>query len=154
VVACSHGGRALELRNRRGDHYFPDGSAGTHAVRSPCPRAGSSLPLSLLLVARGMRGGSHGTDVHHGVDARTPRMMKKPFLARLMSKWSYDISTGTATRAGHCGSLLEGLRSLGLELRRKHSGHEDLHGLGRRSVIPYVQCDDCCIVVCAVQAFS
>jgi hypothetical protein len=25
-----------------------------------------------------MRGGSHGPDVHHGVETGTPRMMKKP----------------------------------------------------------------------------
>jgi hypothetical protein len=27
-----------------------------------------------------------------------------------LSKWFYDTSIGTATRAVHCGSLLEGLR--------------------------------------------
>jgi Flp pilus assembly protein TadB len=42
----------------------------------PTPRAGTGLSLSLLLLVRGMRGGSHGTNVHHGVDARTPRTMK------------------------------------------------------------------------------
>jgi hypothetical protein len=31
-----------------------------------------------------------------------------PFLARQMSKRD-DTSTGTATRAAHCGSLLEGV---------------------------------------------
>jgi hypothetical protein len=28
-----------------------------------------------------------------------------PFLARQMSKWFYNTSTGTATRAARCGSL-------------------------------------------------
>jgi hypothetical protein len=31
--------------------------------------------------------------------AGTPKMTKKPFLTRQMSKWFYDTSTGTATRA-------------------------------------------------------
>jgi hypothetical protein len=35
---------------------------------------------------------------------------KSPFLARQMSKLFYDTSIGTATRAAHYGSLLEGLR--------------------------------------------
>jgi hypothetical protein len=35
---------------------------------------------------------------------------KSNFLARQMSKWFYDASTGTATRAAHCGSFVgEGL---------------------------------------------
>jgi hypothetical protein len=37
-----------------------------------------------------------------------------------MSKWFYDISTGTATRAARCDSLLDGLRSLEFQLWRKH----------------------------------
>jgi hypothetical protein len=31
-----------------------------------------------------------------------------------MSKWFYDTSIGTATRAARCGSFLEGLRFLKL----------------------------------------
>jgi hypothetical protein len=50
----------------------------------------------------------------------------------------YDTSTSTATRAAHYGSLLEGLRSLRIELRKKHGGYEDLRGSGYRSVISYV----------------
>jgi hypothetical protein len=35
---------------------------------------------------------------------------KAPFLTRQMLKWFYDTSTGTATRAVHCGSFIgEGL---------------------------------------------
>jgi hypothetical protein len=51
-------------------------------VRPPCPLsssradAGSGLSLNLLLSARGMRGGNYETNVHHGVDVRTPRTMK------------------------------------------------------------------------------
>jgi hypothetical protein len=56
---------------------------------------------------RGVRGGSNGMNVHHGDEAKTPRTTKTPFLARQMSKWFYDTSTGTATRAARCGSLLE-----------------------------------------------
>jgi hypothetical protein len=33
-----------------------------------------------------------------------------PYLARKISKWFYDTSTGTAKRAAYCGSMLEGLR--------------------------------------------
>jgi hypothetical protein len=37
-----------------------------------------------------------------------------PFLARQISKWFYDTSTGTATRAARCGSFIsEGLSRLG-----------------------------------------
>jgi hypothetical protein len=36
-----------------------------------------------------------------------------PFLAHQMSNWFYDTSTGTATRAVHCGSLFgKGFRLL------------------------------------------
>jgi hypothetical protein len=127
--------------------------AAVRPPRSPGssrPRAGSGLSLSLLLSARGMRGGSHGMDIHHGVDAGTPRMTKPPFLVRQMSKWFYDTSTSTSTRAVRCGSLLEGLRSLRIELWRKYDEHEDLHGSGRRSVIPYIHKECCCIVVCVL----
>jgi hypothetical protein len=34
--------------------------------------------------------------------------------------------------------LLEGLKSHKVLVIREYSGHEDLHGSGRRSVIPYV----------------
>jgi hypothetical protein len=33
-------------------------------------------------------------------------MMKTPFLAHQMSKWFYDTSIGTATRAVRCGSFV------------------------------------------------
>jgi hypothetical protein len=51
-----------------------------------------------------VRGGSDGLDVHHGDEAGTPRTTKGLFLARQMSKWFYDTSIGTATRAACCGS--------------------------------------------------
>jgi hypothetical protein len=69
-----------------------------------------------------------------------------------MLKWFYDTSTGTVTRAACCGSLLVGLRSLEFQLWRRHGGHEDLCGLGHRSVIPYVHEESYCIAVCVVQA--
>jgi hypothetical protein len=68
------------------------------------------------------------------------RRAKTPFLACQISKWFYDTSTGTATRAARCGSLLERLRLSTLK-QDGHSGHEDLRGSGRRSVIPYVHGD-------------
>jgi hypothetical protein len=59
---------------------------------SPHPGVRSSLSLSLLLMAGGMRGGSNGTNVHHGVDAGTPRTMTPPpYLARQISKWSMTL---------------------------------------------------------------
>jgi hypothetical protein len=99
---------------RRGGRRYPGDSTSTHVMRSPHLGASSSLPLSILLAVRGVRGGSHGTDVHHGVDAGTLRMMKTPLLACQMLKWFYDTSTGTTTRAACYGSLLERLRSLEL----------------------------------------
>jgi hypothetical protein len=66
-----------------------------------------------------------------------------------LSKWFYDTSTGTAARAARCGSLLEGLSLLSSRLWRKHGGHEDLYGLGRRSVTPYVRI---VVLLCILQA--
>jgi hypothetical protein len=46
--------------------------------------------------------------------------------------------------------LLEGLRSHEVLVMREYGGHEDLHGSGRRSVIPYVHGRMelyCCILV-------
>jgi hypothetical protein len=42
-------------------------------------------------------------------------------------------------------------RALGLsssQIWMEHSGHEDLRGLGRQSVTPYVHGEDCCIALC------
>jgi hypothetical protein len=50
--------------------------------------------------------------------------------------------------------VLEGLRSLRIELRKKHGGHGDLRHSGRQSVIPYVHGECWCIVVCAIQALG
>jgi hypothetical protein len=52
--------------------------AATNASGSSCPGAGSDLPLSLLLSARGVRGGSYGVYVHHVGEARTARTTKAP----------------------------------------------------------------------------
>jgi hypothetical protein len=43
---------------------------------------------------------------------------------------------------------LEGLRLS----THKQDGHDNLRGSGRRSIIPYVQGEVCCIVVCVLQA--
>jgi hypothetical protein len=43
---------------------------------------------------------------------------------------------------------MEGLRLSTL----KQDGHNDLHGSDRRSVIPYIHEEDCCITVCVLQA--
>jgi hypothetical protein len=74
----NRGGHTLARRSGRGGDHHPGGGATTHTTISPNHGVGSSLPLSLLLVARGMGGGSHGMDVHHGVDTGTPRTMKNP----------------------------------------------------------------------------
>jgi hypothetical protein len=60
----------------------------------------------------------------------------------------YNTSTGIATRAAHCGSLLEGLRLSTLE----EDEHRGLRCSGRHSVIPYVHEEDCCIIVYILQA--
>jgi hypothetical protein len=61
--------------------------------------AGSDLSLSLLYWLRGVRGSSDGVYVHHVAQSWNTQNDKKPFLTRQMSKWFYDTSTGTATRA-------------------------------------------------------
>jgi hypothetical protein len=78
-----------------------------------------------------MRVGSNETNVHHGVDAGTPRTKKSSrFRARQLSKWFYNIFTSTATRAARCGSFLEGLRTLALQLWMKQGGHDDVTWFG------------------------
>jgi hypothetical protein len=55
-------------------------------------------------------------------------------------------------RAARCGSLLEGLRSLGFKLWKKHAGLKDLCGLGCRSVTPYVHGERCvCVAMCCLK---
>jgi hypothetical protein len=73
---------------------------------------------------------------------------KPPFPAHQISKWFYDTSTGTTTKAARCG--LEELRSLEFQLWRKHSGHEDLRDSGCQSLILCIHGKDCCIAVCGV----
>jgi hypothetical protein len=94
------GDRALALRSSYGGRHGRGSGTTTRTAWSLRSGARSSLPVNLLLTARGTGGGKHGTNVQHGVEACQ------------MSKWFYDTSTDTATRAACCGSLLEGLRSL------------------------------------------
>jgi hypothetical protein len=62
-----------------------------------------------------------------------------PSCSSTVLKWFYDTSIGTAPREQPAVVLLlEGLRSHKVLVMRKYGGHEDLRGLGRRSVIPYV----------------
>jgi hypothetical protein len=42
---------------------------------------------------------------------------KSPYLARQMSKWFYDTSSGTATRAACGGSLIGGAKVLRVQAR-------------------------------------
>jgi hypothetical protein len=56
----------------------------------------------------------------------------------LLSNWFYDIFIGTAPREQPAVVLRSGLRSYKVLVMREYSGHEDLRGSGRRSVIPYV----------------
>jgi hypothetical protein len=60
----------------------------------------------------------------------------------------YNTSTNITIRATHFDSLLEGLRLLTLI----QDGHDDLRSSSYRSIIFYVHRDDCCIVVCVLQA--
>jgi hypothetical protein len=70
-------------------------------------------------------------------------------VVKKLLKSFYNTSTGTATRAACCGSLLmEGLRLSTL----KQDRHCGLHGLDRQSVIPYVHGEDYCITVFVLQA--
>jgi hypothetical protein len=48
-------------------------------------------------------------NVHHDDEARkTKNGEMRPHLARQMSKWFYDTSTGAATGAARCGSFVGG----------------------------------------------
>jgi hypothetical protein len=47
------------------------------------------------------------------------------FSRERLSKWFYDTSTSTTTRAAPCGSFLQGLRSLVLQLWMKQGGYDD-----------------------------
>jgi hypothetical protein len=56
-----------------------------------------------------------------------------------LSKWFCDTSSGATTRAARYGSFVGGtLFSWSLAMDER-SGHGDLRGLSRLSVIPYVQ---------------
>jgi hypothetical protein len=102
-VRETHFGRALVLCS---NHSRRGARAATSASGSFYPRAGSDLPLSLLLTARGVRGSSYEVYVHHVGEARTPRTTKALFLAHQMLKWFYDTSNSTATRPSHYGSFV------------------------------------------------
>jgi hypothetical protein len=110
----------------------------------------SSLLLSPLLMARGMRGSYNGSNVHyHGENSNVKS--KSPLPDVLNIEVVYDTSLGTSIRTAREGSLVEGLSLLML----KQDGHGGLCGSGHWSVIPYVHGEDCCIVVRGpVQALS
>jgi hypothetical protein len=59
-------------------HSRHGSGAATPSPGSSHPRAGSGFDISPLLFARGVREGSHGMDVHHGVEAGAPRINKSP----------------------------------------------------------------------------
>jgi hypothetical protein len=61
-----------------------------------------------------------------------------PYLARQMSKWFCDTSTGVATGAARCGYFVRRALVSWMLAMDECGGHEDLRGLGRRSVIPYI----------------
>jgi hypothetical protein len=56
----------------------------------------------------------------------------------------YDTFPETSTRVSCLGSMIKGLRLSTL----KQDGYDGLRDLDRRSVIPYVHGENCCIVVC------
>jgi hypothetical protein len=60
----------------------------------------------------------------------------------------YDTFLRTTIRAAHRASLMEGLTISTL----KQDGHGGLRGSSHQSLIPYVHRDDCCIVLCVLQA--
>jgi hypothetical protein len=95
-----------------------------------------------------MRGGSHGTNVHHDFDDGTQRMTKAPIL---VSKWFYDTSIGTALEKPVVVHCWMGLSLLSSQLWMKQGGHEDLCGSGHRSVAPYVH-GMRVVLLCVLQA--
>jgi hypothetical protein len=112
---------------------------------------GSDLLLSLLLSSRGMRGSSYGVYVHHIGEAGTPRIIKVPYLARQMSNWFYDTSTGTATRAAQCGSFVgDGLGPLDVSYR-EHGGDKRFTWFRppERNTLCTWENESCIIVCCS-----
>jgi hypothetical protein len=55
-----------------------------------------------------------------------------------MSKWFCDTSTGAATGATRCGFLWGRPLASWLLALGEYGGHDDLRGLGRLSIIPYI----------------
>jgi hypothetical protein len=51
-------------------------------------------------------------NAHHGDEAKKNQERRggPPYLARQMSKWFYDTSTGAATGVAHCGSFVGGVQ--------------------------------------------
>jgi hypothetical protein len=74
------------------------------------------------------------------VEASLPEKHQAPYLARQMSKWFYDISTGAARLLEQTVVVLLLERALvsWLLAMDEYGGHEDLCGSGRRRVIPYI----------------
>jgi hypothetical protein len=100
-------GRALVLCSSHGCH---GARAATSTSGSSRPGAGSDPPLCFLLSVRGVRGSNYGVYIHLLVKLEHQKRQKSPYLARQMSKWFYDTSTGTAMRASNCCSFVrEGL---------------------------------------------
>jgi hypothetical protein len=55
-----------------------------------------------------------------------------------LSKWFYDTSTRTALEQSTVVRCWRGLGLSSSQQWKKHSGHDNLRGSGRRSVTPYV----------------
>jgi hypothetical protein len=68
----------LARRSRRGGHDHHGGGAATRPSGLSSLGARSGISLTPVLLVRGMRGGSRGTNVRHDVDAGTPRTTKSP----------------------------------------------------------------------------
>jgi hypothetical protein len=77
--------------------------------------------------------------VHHDDEARkTKNGEMRPYLARQMSIGFTTLPPVPLLEQYRCGSFIGGAQ-IAVELAiREHSGHQDLRGSGRRSVIPYV----------------
>jgi hypothetical protein len=145
----------LAQRSGRGGHDRHGGGAATRPSGLSSLGARSGISLTLVLLVRGMRGGSHGTDVHHGVDARTPRTIRIPYLTRQMSKCFMTLSPAQLLELPavvHCWRGLGLSRDRAKEEARWAQGFTWFGPSERNTLHPWRVLLYCC--VCAVQAES
>jgi hypothetical protein len=117
----------------------------TRPSRLPRSRVGSGLPLRLRLTVRGMGGGHHGVEVHHGDEAANQERWQEANNYRFPLPGVPNVEVvlrhfhQTCYRSSPLWFFcLEMALVSWLLAQDEHGEHNGLRGSGRRSVTPYV----------------